>query len=101
MTAVRKVGRQDSANAEFRSKLEKSIIQLQLTFCSYFFLYTQHAVKNKRASNFWDWQTKANNAPAQWANQRSDAVIDTLLKRQHESGSDMPATMCDNKKLLQ
>ena len=46
MTAVSKVARQDPANARFRSKLEKSIIQPQLTFCSYITLCTQRALDN-------------------------------------------------------
>jgi len=45
MTAVSKVGRQDPAYAKFRSKLEKSIIQPQLTVCFYTTVYTQLPTK--------------------------------------------------------
>ena len=96
MTAVSKFSRQDSANAVFRSKLEKSIIQPQLTFCSYFFIHPA-CCKEQESKQFLGL---ANHAPARWANQQSDAFL-TLLKRQDVSGTVMCATMCDNNILLQ
>ena len=48
MTAVSKVGRQDPAHAGLRSKLDKSIIQPQLTVFSPL-LYTPKLLLNKTA----------------------------------------------------